>query len=187
MPLLTRTAYPYASASLPARHDNRLCLVLVAGLRPRNDGAGGSWLRCRLDQRVRHPAGCLGQHTTEGEPQGPDLLQSPSLTGRVTCWIGSSVRLSNASVSPPAMTSSPPTTSPSSNLLRSGFGCAIMSPRPRRVPHRPCRGDERHRSVGSSSPSCSSRGHIVWLPAPHVAEPQPIGKLLSNPGVTIQQ
>ena len=28
---------------------------------------------------------------------------------------------------------------------------------------------------------------IVWLPAPHVAEPQPIGKLLSNLGVTIQQ
>ena len=136
-------------------HDNRLCLVLLAGLRPRNDGAGGSWLRCRLDQRVRHPAGCLGQHTTEGEPQGPDLLQSPSLTGRVTWWIGSSVRLSNAGVSPPAMTSSPPTTSPSSNLLRSGFGCAVMSPRLRRVPHRPCRGDERHRSVGSSSPSRS--------------------------------
>src|SRR5438105_3068318 len=50
-----------------------------------------------------------------------------------------------------------------------------------------CRGDERHCSVSSSSPSCSLRGHIVRLPAPHVAEPQPIGKLLSNPGVTIQQ
>src|SRR3979490_2349174 len=57
----------------------------------------------------------------------------------------------------------------------------------RRVPHRPCRGDEPRRSLGSSSPSCSSKGHIVWLSAPHVAEPQPIGKLLSNPGVTIQQ
>ena len=48
---------------------------------PANNGAGGSWLRCRLDQSVHQPAGCLGQHTPEGEPQGPHLLQSPSLPG----------------------------------------------------------------------------------------------------------
>ena len=46
-----------------------------------NNGAGRSRLRCRLDQSIYRPAGCLGQHTPEGEPQGPRLLQSPSLPG----------------------------------------------------------------------------------------------------------
>ena len=50
MPLLTRTAYPYAPASLPARHDNRLCLALLAGLRPRtmvlaDRGYDADWIR----------------------------------------------------------------------------------------------------------------------------------------------
>jgi len=51
-------------------------------------------------------------------------------TGRVTWWSGSSTRSSNAGISPPAMTSSQPITSPSSCLLRSVFGCVLMSPRP---------------------------------------------------------
>jgi transposase len=63
-------------------HDNRLCPFASSRIAPADDGAGGSWLRCRLDQSVRQPAGCLGQHTSEAEPQGAHLLQSPLYRAR---------------------------------------------------------------------------------------------------------
>ena len=61
-------------------YDNRPCPVLLAGLRPRtmvlaDRGYDADWIRAFVR------AGCVGQHTSEGEPQGPDLLQSPPLPG----------------------------------------------------------------------------------------------------------
>jgi hypothetical protein len=60
-------------------------------------------------------------------PRTPHLLH-PHLY-RARNWSGSSTKSNNAGVSPPAMTNSPPITSPSSSLLRSAFGC-VLPPRP---------------------------------------------------------
>lgn len=43
-----------------------------------NNGASGSWLRCRLDQGVRQPARCVGQHTPKVNRKDP-ICFSPHL------------------------------------------------------------------------------------------------------------
>jgi hypothetical protein len=48
---------------------------------------------------------------------------------------GSLIRSSSVVGSQLVTTSSRPTTSPSSSLRQSGFGCALMSPRPKRQPN----------------------------------------------------
>ena len=110
-------------------HDNRLCPVLLAGLRPRtmvlaDRGYDADWIRAFINQQgawanippkvIRKDPICFSPH----------LYRARNLVERFFNKTG------NAGVSPPAMTSSPPITSPSSSLLRSAFGCALMSPRP---------------------------------------------------------
>jgi hypothetical protein len=55
---------------------------------------------------------------------------APSSTASATWLSGSSTRSNSVVGSQRAMTNSPPTTLRSSSLRRSGYGCALMSPRP---------------------------------------------------------
>jgi len=71
----------------------------------------------------------MGQHPTKKQSQRSDVLQ-PLFTAPATGSNGSSIGLSNVVGSRRATTSLPSITSPSSSLRQSGFGCALMSPRP---------------------------------------------------------
>jgi transposase len=114
-------------------HDNRLCPLLLAGLRPRtmvlaDRGYDADWIRAFVSQ-----LGAWANIPPRLNRKDPFCF-SPHLYRGATWSSGSSIRSSNAGVSPPAMTSSPPITSPSSSLLRSAFGSALMSPRPSFIP-----------------------------------------------------
>lgn len=73
-------------------------------------------------------AGNREQHM--GRSRGGLTSKFHASTERVAWSSGSSTRSGSAGVSPSVMTSSQPITLPSSSLLRSAFGCALMSPRP---------------------------------------------------------
>ena len=113
-------------------HDNRLCSVLLAGLRPQtivlaDRGYDADWIRAFVNQQ-----GAWASIPPKVNRKDP-ICFSPYLYRLVTWWSGSSKRSRNAGALPPAMTSTLPITSPSSSLLRSAFGCALMSPRPSRT------------------------------------------------------
>jgi transposase len=103
-------------------HDNRLCSVLLAELRPQtivlaDRGYDADWIRQfirELGARANIPP---KKNRTSRINFSPDLYRS-----HVTWSSGSLTRSNNVGVSPPVMTSSPPITSPSSSLPRSDSG-----------------------------------------------------------------
>jgi transposase len=110
-------------------HDNRLCSVLLVGLRPRtmllaDRGYDADWIRALANQQ-----GAWANIPPKRNRKDP-ICFSPHLYLLVTWSSGSSTRSSSVGASPPATTSSQPTTLPSSSSLLFGFGCAFMSPRP---------------------------------------------------------
>ena len=113
-------------------HDNRLVLSLLSGLKSgamllADRGYDADWIRTLVNQqdawanipprRNRKEPICFSRH----------LYRARNLVER------SSTKSSNGGASPLATTNLQPTTSPSSSLPRSGYGCALMSPRPRLV------------------------------------------------------
>jgi transposase len=110
-------------------HDNRLCPVLLAGLRPgtmvlADRGYDADWIRAFVSQQ-----GAWANIPPKTNRKDPSA-SVPICTGHATWSSGFSTRSNNAAASLPAMTSSPPITSPSSSLPRFAFGCGLMSPRP---------------------------------------------------------
>ncbi len=103
----------------------------------------------------------MGQHPAKVQSQRADLLQPislpcPDLVERF------SIRSSSVAGSQLVMTSSRPTTSPSSSLHQSVSGCALMSPRPK-PSSAPRRG-------GSPSPTiCRNTPRMRWQPNPPAA------------------
>jgi len=111
-------------------HDNRLCSVLLTELQRRTTlladrGYDADWIREFASQR-----GAWANIPPKRNRKEP-ICFSPYLTEPVTWSSASSTSSSNAGGSPPAMTSSPPTISPSSISHQSGYGCALMGPRPK--------------------------------------------------------
>jgi transposase len=108
-------------------------LGLAAAAPPTRAVAGGSRLRRRLDQGVCQRTGRVGEHPTQTQSQGPNLLQPLPLPGIAIWSSGSSTKSSSVGASRPDTTSSPPTISPSSSSPASAYGCAFMSPRPKSI------------------------------------------------------
>ena len=112
-------------------HDNRLAGRLLSRLKSgtmllADRGYDADWIRALVSQH-----GALGKHPTEKQSDRGDLLQPAISTERATWSSGSSTRSSSVDGSQRATTSSRPTTLHSSSLHQSGYGCALMSPRPR--------------------------------------------------------
>ena len=114
-------------------HDNRLCSILLNGLRPRtmllaDRGYDADWIR-DFGNRAR----LVGQHPAETKSQRADLFQPlplPRAQPRRT------VLQQDQAVSAPwphDTTSLLPTISPSSSSHPFGYGCAFMSSRPSQV------------------------------------------------------
>jgi Transposase DDE domain len=113
-------------------HDNRLADKLLSRLRSgtmllADRGYDADWIRALAVQRgawANIPPRC-----NRSEP----ICFSPYLY-RPGIWSsGSSIRSSSVAGSQRVTISSPPTTSPSSSLHQSGFGCALMSSRPNQI------------------------------------------------------
>ena len=110
-------------------HDNRLCPVLLAGLRPKtmvlaDRGYDADWIRALVNEQ-----GAWANIPPKRNRRDP-ICFSPYFIGRATLLSGSSTRSSNDDGSRPVVTSSRQTTLPSSSWRQSAFGYALMSPRP---------------------------------------------------------
>jgi len=68
--------------------------------------------------------------TSRHEATAPSLSASARISTALGTWSSASSTSSTATGLRRAMTSSPPTTLPSFNSHRSGYGCALISPRP---------------------------------------------------------
>jgi transposase len=103
-------------------HDNRLALTLLSGLKAgamllADRGFDADWIRALVSQRGAWANIPPKRNRTEPICFSRHLYRARNL--------------------PPATISSPPTTSPSSSLHPSGYGCALMSPRPSHQPPAP--------------------------------------------------
>ena len=110
-------------------HDNRLADKLLSRLKSgsmllADRGYDADWIRALAAQKVRWP-------TFRRDAIAPSQSASARISIEPETWAnGSSTRSNTVAVSQPAMTSWRPTILLSSSLLRSGYGCALMSPRP---------------------------------------------------------
>jgi transposase len=129
------------SSGLPVRlalttgeaHDNRLAAKLLSRLKAgsmllADRGYDADWIRALVRQH-----GAWANIPPKSNRRDA-LSFSPYLTVLEIWSSGSSTRSSSVGEWQPATTNSRPTTSPSFNLRQSGYGCALMSPRPRLVP-----------------------------------------------------
>jgi transposase len=110
-------------------HDNRLAGKLLS--RPKSGtmlladrGYDADWIRALAAKR------CSWANIPPRSNRNEPICFNQYLYPRATWSSGFSTRSSDVGVSRHAMTSSQRTTSPSSSLHQSGFGYALMSPRP---------------------------------------------------------
>jgi transposase len=111
-------------------HDNRLAGKLLSRLKSgtmllADRGYDADWIRALAAER-----GAFGPTFRRDAIATNRPASVPTSTVPATWLSGSSTRSSNVVGSRHATTNSPPTTLPSSSLHRSGYGCALMSPRP---------------------------------------------------------
>ena len=111
-------------------HDNRLAAKLLSRLKSgsmllADRGYDADWIRTLVRQ---HGAWA---NIPPKSNRKEALSFSPYLYALEIWSNGSSTRSSTVGEWQPATTSSRPTTSHSSNLRQSGYGCALMSPRPK--------------------------------------------------------
>jgi transposase len=128
-------------------HDNRLAGRLLSRLKSKtmllaDRGYDADWIRTLVRQQG------LGRISRRKETGQRRYASAPIFTEPATWSSGSSTRLSTVGGWQPATTSSRPTTLHSSSLRPYAYGCALMSPRPRRQNRRtqfcaflPWRGD----------------------------------------------
>jgi transposase len=111
-------------------HDNRLVLTLLSGLKSgamllADRGFDADWIRALASQHARGKTS-----RRNGTGRSRSVLAVTSIAP--TIWLsGSSIRSSSVGGLQLATISWQQTTSPSSSLRQFGYGCALMSPRPR--------------------------------------------------------
>jgi transposase len=110
-------------------HDNQLAAKLLSRLKSgamllADRGYDADWIRALVGQRG------AWANIPPRRNRKDALCFSPICTALETWSSGSSTRSSSVGVWQRVTTSLRPTTSHSSNLHRSGYGCALMSPRP---------------------------------------------------------